>query len=129
MTRRFWVFLLILIASLAAAPAYAGGRIQPPPPRLFEPVENADLRGKNELLFRWGNEGDRSKISDYQFKLYKGTQTVEAGLIKAETIPSSKDRLTLPANLFEDGQTYTWQIRGTGSAKTRPAYTNFKVQK
>ncbi len=122
--------LLILIVALTAAPAYAGGRkgLQPPP-RLYEPTENADLRGKSELLFRWDSAGDRSVISDYQFKLYKGTQTVEAGLIKAETIPASKDRISLPAEMFESGQTYTWQIRGTGSGKTRPAYTNFKVQK
>ena len=119
-----------LLAVFLALPAYAGGRkgVQPPP-RLYEPTENADLRGKTELLFRWDSAGDRSIISDYQFKLYKGTQTVEPGLIKAETIPASKDRIALPADLFENGQTYTWQIRGTGSGKTRPAYTNFKVEK
>lgn len=124
-----WIALL-LIAAAFTAPAHAGGRRgQQPPPRLFEPAERADLRGKNELLFRWGSEGGGSEISEYQFKLYKGTQTIEAGLIKAETLPAGRDRISLPADLFENGQTYTWQIRGTGSAKTRPAYTNFKVEK
>jgi hypothetical protein len=124
------LMILLLIAGAVAIPAYAGGRRgQQSPPRLFEPSEHADLRGKAELLFRWGSEGGSSQISDYQFKLYKGTQTVEAGLIKAETVPSRLDRLSLPADLFENGQTYTWQIRGTGAAKTRPAYTNFKVEK
>ena len=121
--------LLVLIAALIVSPAYAGGKIGPPPPQLFEPTENADLHGKSELLFRWGSAGDRSKISDYQFKLYKGTQTYEAGLIKAVTVPAREDHISLPADLFEDGQTYTWQIRGTGAQKTRPAYTIFKVKK
>ncbi len=124
------ITILFLIAMAVCGPVYAGGRRgQQAPPRLFEPAEQADLSGKNELLFRWGNEGGGSEISEYQFKLYKGTQTVEAGLIKAETLPASKDRLSVPAELFENGQTYTWQIRGTGSSKTRPAYTNFKVKK
>ena len=124
------IFAGFLIAFLFTVPAEAGGRrgLQAPP-TLHEPSEHADLRGKNELLFRWGSEGDRSVISEYQFKLYKGTQTVESGLIKAETVPASKDRISLPADLFENGQTYTWQIRGTGSGKTRPSYTNFKVEK
>ena len=127
MRRPLAVFLLVLFF---AAPAEAGGRKgMQAPPTLHEPSEHADLRGKTELLFRWGSEGDRSVISAYQFKLYRGTQTVEAGLIKAETVPSSQDRISLSADHFEDGQTYTWQIRGTGSGKTRPAYTNFKVEK
>ena len=120
---------LLLIAAVFSVPAYAGGRRgQSAPPQLLEPSEHADLHGKTELLFRWRGEGG-SEISDYQVKLYKGTQTVEAGLIKAETIPSKQDRLSLPAELFENGQTYTWQMRGTGAAKTRSVYTNFKVKK
>ena len=121
---------LLSIAAILTVPAYAGGRRgQQAPPRLMEPTESADLRGKEELLFRWASAGSSSEISEWQFKLYNGTQTVEAGLLKAETLPSGKDRISLPAALFEDGKTYTWQIRGTGSAKTRPTYTNFKVQK
>lgn len=124
------VLVLLFITGLIAVSVQAGGRrSQQAPPRLFEPTERADLRGKNELLFRWGNEGGGSGISEYQFKLYKGTQTVESGLMRAETLPASKDRFSVPAELFENGQTYTWQMRGTGSAKTRPAYTNFKVEK
>jgi len=125
--RRLVTFFLITM--ILAVPAYAGGRRgQSPPPRLFEPNEYADLRGKSELLFRWGSEGG-SEISEYQFKLYKGTQTVEAGLIKAETVPAKQGRISLPADLFENGQTYTWQMRGSGTSKTRPIYTNFKVEK
>ncbi len=121
---------MLMIGALMTTPLMAGGRRgQQPPPRQIEPVELADLHGKNELLFRWSNESDRSVITEYQFKLYKGTQTVESGLMKAETIPVSTSRFSLPADLFENGQTYAWQLRGTGSAKTRPAYTIFKVEK
>ncbi len=127
MKKRLCLFLLMM--AFAVTPAHAGGkRGQQPPPVLVEPSEKADLRGKSELLFRWRGERS-SEISEYQFKLYKGTQTVEAGLIKAETIAAGTDHFSLPVDLFENGQTYTWQIRGTGSGKTRPAYTNFKVEK
>lgn len=128
--RKLFILFTLLMLCIFSSFAYAGGRRgQPPPPRQFEPSELADLRGKNELLFRWGFEGDRSTISEYQFKLYKGTQTIEAGLIKAETIPANQDRVLLSADLFKNGQTYTWQLRGTGTQKTRPAYTIFKVEK
>lgn len=123
--------LLALILCLSFTPlAEAGGRrgIQPPP-RQFEPTDQADLTGKSELLFRWGSEGDRSLIQEYQFKLYKGSQTVESGLIHSVTVPARQDRLTLPAEMFESGGTYAWQLRGSGSAKTRPAYTVFTVKK
>ncbi len=123
------LILLLILLSIPVGVIAGGRKGLQPPPRQFEPNESADLRGKSELLFRWGSEGDRSVITEYQFKLYKGTQTVEAGLIKAETIPASIDHLSLPAELFENGQTYAWQLRGSGSGKTRPAYTIFKVEK
>lgn len=124
------MLLVLAVSFTMISPAFAGGRrgLQPAP-RLMEPAENADLTGKTELLFRWGEEGDRSQIQEYQFKLYKGTETVEKGLIKAVTVPAREDRLALPADLFEDGQTYAWQLRGAGNAKTRSAYSIFKIKK
>jgi hypothetical protein len=128
------LLLFLSIGSLffmAVDPAHAGGRrggLQAAP-RLMEPSEEADLTQNEELLFRWQGDADRSLIREYQFKLYKGTETVEAGLIRAVTVPAGKDRLGLPAGLFENGQTYAWQLRGSGSAKTRTAYSIFRVKK
>ena len=132
MIRKIFVVLTlsIWVAMSFIGDANAGGRkgLQPPP-RLFEPTEEADLTGKSELLFRWGTEGDRSVIDEYQFKIYKGTQTVEAAQIRSEKVSARMDRLALPAELFENGQTYAWQLRGSGSGKTRPAYAIFKVKR
>ena len=126
--KRILSFFLIL-SLVSAFPVFAGGRRgnTSAAPRLFEPSDDTDLTGKNELIFRWGSEGDRSVITDYQFKLYKGAQTVESGLIKAETVPARINHLSLPADLFKNGETYAWQLRGTGSGKTRPAYAVFKI--
>ncbi len=128
--KKFYLLIIIAILTMCAVPCEAGGRRgQPPAPRILEPGDDTNLAGKEELEFRWSSEGDRSMIDFFDFRVYKGTQTIESGLIHAEKVSTGKHSVKLKASLFEDGQTYAWSIRSVGRQKSRSNYALFKINK
>lgn len=124
------VFVWTLLALVIPCSAMASGKEDYlPMPQALAPSEKVDLSQKTELEFRWSSEGDRSKIRHYDFRLYKGSNPVESGLILAEKIPSGQTSFKVPASQFSTGQTYTWSIRQVGrNAKSRVNYVVFTVQ-
>lgn len=124
-----WTLSLVLL--LAGSSAWALGKENYlPMPQALAPNEIAELGQKPSLEFRWSSEGDRSKIRHYDFRLYKGSNAVEAALILHEEVPSGRTSFEIPANQFEAGQTYTWSIKQVGrNAKSRVNYTVFTVRK
>jgi hypothetical protein len=103
-----------------------------PMPRLISPVgETVDLTGKNTLEFVWSPfEGSIAYRHYFDFRLYKGYQTYESTLIFKEQVPRNKYGIVLDAGIFEDGQIYTWTLRGDYvSGKSQRAYNSFKVIK
>ncbi len=123
--------LIVLAVMGAVAPfAYAGRKAgEQPAPRLLSPTDLVDLTGKDKLIFTWGTEGDRSAITYYDFKIYKGHETFEAGLIRREKVAASDSSIAIESSLFENGGTYAWQMRSMGLRKSRSAYSIFKVKK
>ena len=117
-----------IFSSEIQAAGLRGGRI--PGPTLVTPGDDEDITGKEMVEFRWSPEGDRSSFSRYDFKLYKGHETIEAGLILKKEVPSGENSTRVEASLFEDGQTYAWSVRQAGGArKSQTSFAVFKVIK
>ncbi len=118
--------VLMCLLAFAAAPAEATQRRmgELPAPRLLEPSDRAKL-GKDGILFRWTNEGGDRNF--YDFRLYKGTRTVESGLILKEQLPRGHAWIKVPAEKFESGGTYSWSVKQVGSRKSRSNYSVFTI--
>jgi hypothetical protein len=124
------VFFAVFLGSVCP-PVFAGSTMgrKPPGPTLVAPGDAQDLTGKQSLEFRWSPEGDRSSFDHYDFRLYKGHQTVDPGLILTKEVPSAVTSIQVETSLFEAGQTYAWSVRQIGRTKSRSSYTVFKVVK
>ena len=123
------LILFMFLSVLFSFPAIAGGRKtgEMPAPRLILPSDETDLSGKSELEFRWSPQS--GNFDHYDFRLYKGTQTYEKGLILQKDIPKNTHSLSLDTAQFEAGQNYAWSLRHMGSSKSRSAYSIFYIKK
>lgn len=133
--KKYRCVLVLLCASifltLSVTESTAGnfrGR-KPPGPSLVAPGDNEDVTGKDTLEFRWGPEGDSSSFDHYDFRLYKGHELVEAGLLLQKDIPMGQNSIMVETSLFKHGKTYTWSVRLVGSSKSRVSYSVFRVIK
>jgi hypothetical protein len=128
-----WIGIIAVFAALTAvfaSPAYAGRKAgDPPAPKLTVPGDFVDLTGKNALEFRWTDAGGQTGPFVFDFRLYKGNQTVESGLILKKEISARESSVSIDASQFEDGQTYAWSMRTVGLRKSRSNYSIFKVKK
>ena len=122
------LFLTGVFVLDAQANAY---RNKPAPgPMLKTPGDNADLSGLKEIEFRWSPEGDRAGFEYYDFRLYKGSQTYESGLILKREVPAGQTSTFVDTATFENGQTYAWSVRQVGGAKKgRSSFAVFKAHK
>ncbi len=103
-----------------------------PVPTLLSPAgETVDLTGKDTLEFRWSPfEGRMYKRQGYDFRLYKGRQTYAGSQIYKEQVGPDAYHVVLKADMFEDGQVYTWTLRQLYfDNKSDAAYNSFKVVK
>ncbi len=103
----------------------------PPPANLVYPAkEVADLTGKNSLDFQWSDDNP-IETEGYEFKLYKGYNMDESGLISNENLSSNTTSLKISSDKFEDGQAYTWSIKRIANCgrKSDPAYNSFRIKK
>jgi len=130
---------LIMAILLLAGPVFARGMMDKeeiqsdyvPPPVLLSPAaEQVDLAGKDTLEFKWSpHEGIRGIREYYDFRLYKGYNTVESALILKERLPGDTYQYNLASDKFEEGQTYTWTLRQvySGLLKSDPGQVSFKI--
>jgi hypothetical protein len=101
-----------------------------PAPTLIYPInDEVDLRSKDSLEFKWRN--DFMGIRSFIFKLYKGYNMYEAALIYKENVSADNSSLQIKADLFEDGQVYTWSLVQVALAgqKSDKSFNSFKVEK
>ena len=123
-------FFLIGLALLCASPVFAGRSMSKdalPAPRIMAPTDDVDLTGKDSLEFRWTSEGSGLRV--YDFRLYKGAQTIDANLVEKQQFPAGQTSHLIGRDRFEEGQTYAFSIRQIGATKSRSNYTVFKVIK
>ncbi len=105
-----------------------------PEVRLMYPIsDEVDLTGQKELVFRWSPfEGELFRRNYYEFCLYKGYGQYESDIIVNEHVKPAVYSFSVNAEIFEDGQVYTWSIRQvyTDMAfKSNATYNSFKVSK
>lgn len=100
-------------------------------PVLLSPAtDDIDLSGKDTLEFRW-QRTDVVDTDHYEFRLYKGYQTVESTLILKQNFPSATFPFKLAASQFEVGQVYTWGLIKVlrDGRKSDSSFSPFKVIK
>ena len=103
----FAVASLILMADRTSA---VSDRVRAPRVSYEEPKDEStlDLTGKKILTFRWSNQtipaGGRET---FRFRIFKGF-TYE--VVAAEEIGPRIFSIDVPADRFENGQTYTWRV-------------------
>jgi len=99
---------------------------------LLSPVgETVDLTGEETLEFKWSPfEGRVYKRQGYDFRLYKGRRTYAQDEIYKEQVGPNVYHAVLKADMFEDGEVYTWTLRQLYfDNKSDAAYNSFKVVK
>jgi hypothetical protein len=127
-------FVVVFLLGSADSSAYTSGRYTSsgniPQPRLIEPVKDkVDIHGLNQLVFRWSpHEGSISQRRFYDFRLYKGYQTLQANLLIQEKVSPHKNRFIVDTDIFELGQVYTWSLRQNYRVgKSRRSTSSFTV--
>ncbi len=98
-----------------------------PAPRLLSPGDRVEIGASDgQVEFRWGNESG-GNFDHYDFRLYRGTQTYEKGLMLQKDVPAGVTSIRLDNTLFEKGQSYAWSLRYIGSRKSNSSYSIFTV--
>lgn len=100
-----------------------------PGPKLLSPTtEDVDLSGKDQLEFRW--ERTNLVVTQYfDFRLYKGYDTVEGTRILQQDFSTDNYPITIPSSSFETGQVYTWVLRQVflNGDKSDKSWSSFKI--
>ena len=139
------IISIIIIVLLLTAPLFAGetDSSRPmvaedvlvkdfvPQPRLLQPTtEEVDLAGKRVLNFSWSpHEGDIMQRVYYDFRIYKGYETVESNLIYNKEVPPNIYNIDVSSGMFETGKIYTWSVRQAyNNSKSHRSYSSFKVK-
>jgi len=98
-------------------------------PTLLSPAtKDINLKSQPSLEFRW-ERTDMATTDYYEFRLYKGYQTVEDTLIMKKRIPTDEYPFKLDAETFEVGQVYTWSLMQVfdGGVKSDKSFASFKI--
>ncbi len=127
-------FCLSLILMANHSLCYArGGRnfdSMPGPTLLYPTTDDIDLESGSVLEFRW--ERVNAVLTDhYEFKLYKGYQTIAANLVVKKQFSADDYPFRLDAAGLEVNQVYTWslaQVYDDGK-KSDKAFESFTIIK
>jgi hypothetical protein len=125
------IFIFFLI--LPVFVLYSRGdtfRVPPAPQLLSPPGEEVILTGKDSLQFKWSADFS-IWVDHYEFKLYKGYEAYTENLLLKESLSSGENFLKVKAELFENGQVYTWSLRGISDSGMRgeTSFNSFHIVK
>ena len=101
-----------------------------PEPRLRYPInETAIINNNQPLEFSWWD--DFTGTSGFILKLYKGYNMYSDNLILKEKLLNGADFFKVKADLFEDGQVYTWSLQRIvfSGHKSDRSFNSFRVIK
>lgn len=131
-----WLYLitvaLFLSFTLLQTVWAVGRRNNTPLVRYLEPKNDStvDLKGKENMVFQWKKMpipgGGRAK---YKFELYDGFGYER---IVSEDLKHDVYSIEVPADKFENGKLYTWQVKqrdATTRIWSRDDRWSFKVKK
>lgn len=125
-----FIFIICGLAFAGFRGAFPGDET-PPAPELISPAsENLNLAGKTEVEFRW-IASNFIMFSGYEFKLYKGYETILDNLMHTEKASNTQSSIKLPISMFTAGQVYTWRLRNiaTGGQRSDWSGSTFKILK
>lgn len=97
---------------------------------LYPVTDHIDLSGKDYLEFRW-TRTDLVMTDHFDFRLYKGYNTLESNLIFKQGFPADIYPIQVPSSQFEKNQVYTWvlvQVFFDGR-KGDKAFSSFRIIK
>jgi hypothetical protein len=102
----------------------------PGPTLLYPGTQDIDLKSQAFLEFRW-ERTDRVTTDHYEFRLYKGYQTVEDTLLLKKQLSTDEFPFKLDASTFEVNQVYTWSLTQVYSdgRKSDKSFASFKIIK
>lgn len=132
-------FLLFLIAfSIDYPVCYSNGfgearglgYSMPGPTLLYPATDNIDLHSQPFLEFRW-ERTDLISIDHYEFRLYKGHNTVEDSLLVKKQLSTDDYPFQLDLSSLEVNQVYTWSLMQvyTSGKKSDKSLSSFKIIK
>ncbi len=125
------IFVSAVFADMGITGKSEGMLNSPSAPTLISPVSNdIDLTGKDSLDFIW-IPGNSIYLRYYDFRVYKGYNTVGANLILKEQVPATSHVASIKAETFEVNQVYTWVLRAVaiGGEKSDKSFESFKIIK
>ena len=95
---------------------------------IYPATEDITLKGKDFLEFRWEKAGG-IKLDHFEFKLYKGYETIASTLIFKQNFSRDVYPISISAKLFENNQIYTWSLRQVfmDGEKTSRSFSSFKI--
>lgn len=117
----------------AGSSAHFGiGDAMPAPRMLFPRTEEVSFPSEGDVVFKWSpHEAVSFEKSICALRIYKGCYKLESGLIYKAECDGRQRSIRIPADLFEDGETYTWVLRKEYVSKGRTLWNlqTFKVTK
>lgn len=110
-----------------------GGRnfiSMPGPTLLYPATENIDLKSGSFLEFRW-ERLNTVLTSYYDFRLYKGYETMQANLLVKKQLSTDDYPFKLDAASLEVNQVYTWSLTQVynGGNKSDRVFASFMIIK
>jgi len=100
-------------------------------PTLLYPItDNIVLSGKDYLEFKWIRYYF-VQTEYFDFRLYKGYNTIAANLIFKQKFTSNEYPISIPKALFEENQVYTWVLvlLFYDGRKSDKSFSSFKIIK
>ncbi|MDD5729827.1 MAG: hypothetical protein PHN57_01670 [Candidatus Omnitrophica bacterium] len=100
------------------------------PDLLYPVTDKITLSGKDSLEFKWIAR-NLVQTRYFDFRLYKGYNTIEKNLIFKKQLNTGENTVKLASSMFEVNQVYTWTLMQVflGGDKSEKSYSPFKIIK
>jgi len=89
-----------------------------PSPTMASPVgETLDISGQKTVKFIWKPGHTPYDVYCYLFRIYKEQDMCHKDAVYAEEVSGLHTEIEVPADLFRDGETYTWCLKQVNNAQ------------
>ena len=109
--KKIALILILFVFSTFISAEAVGRRYNTPTVKYIQPKSQSvvDITGKNSITFMWKRlPRPANGRENYKFELFKD---YGYDRIINEILEHDVDSVEIPADKFENGQTYTWQVK------------------